>query len=246
MQRAALLASLGSPLLLREIGLMFGPQCRPLKKYAPWRTMSRQKSETSTLEGKRNAQIEGLSAQVWGCEVEEVARELKVDPVQGLGVEEARWRLEAYGPNQLREIKSRSVGSILIDQVDDLVIIFLIVTAVISVLLGFWIEGIAVAIVVLINGILGLVMDLRARQSMKALREMEEARSTVVREGIPTSIGAHELVPGDVVLLDEGDVINVDVRLVEANRLQVDEAALTGESLPVEKGIEALDADTPL
>ncbi|TXD37349.1 cation-transporting P-type ATPase [Lujinxingia vulgaris] len=182
----------------------------------------------------------------WSRDGDEVARAFEVEPERGLSGEEAQWRLEKYGPNQLREIKGRSIWSILVDQVDDLVIIFLIVTAVLSMVLGFWVEGVAVAIVVLINGVLGLAMDLRARRSMQALRELEEESSTVVREGRPVRVGAHELVPGDVVLLEEGDVINVDMRLVEASRLQVDEAALTGESLPVEKGGGALEAETPL
>ncbi|RVU41389.1 cation-transporting P-type ATPase [Lujinxingia sediminis] len=196
--------------------------------------------------GTNAAEAGVVLSRVWSREADEVARALEVDPTLGLSGEEAAGRLERYGPNQLREIKGRSIWSIVVDQVDDLVIIFLIVTAVVSMALGFWVEGVAVAIVVLINGVLGLAMDLRARRSMQALRQLEEAWSTVVREGRPLRVGAHEVVPGDVVLLDEGDVITVDVRLVEANRVQVDEAALTGESLPVEKGVEALAASTEL
>ncbi|RDV36571.1 cation-transporting P-type ATPase [Bradymonadaceae bacterium TMQ3] len=196
--------------------------------------------------GTNAAEAGVVLSRVWSREADEVARALEVDPKLGLSGEEAAGRLERYGPNQLREIKGRSIWSIVVDQVDDLVIIFLIVTAVVSMALGFWVEGVAVAIVVLINGVLGLAMDLRARRSMQALRQLEEAWSTVVREGRPLRVGAHEVVPGDVVLLDEGDVITVDVRLVEANRVQVDEAALTGESLPVEKGVEALAASTEL
>ena len=208
--------------------------------------MERAREEESTRLGTGAAEAGGVLARAWSGEVDEVAGALEVDPELGLSCEEAKKRLAEYGPNQLREIKGRSIWSILVDQVDDLVILFLIVTALVSMVLGFWVEGVAVAIVVVINGTLGMAMDLRARRSMRALREMEEASSTVVREGRSLRVGAHELVPGDVVQVDEGEVIHVDVRLVEANRLQVDEAALTGESLPVEKRVEAVGQETTL
>ena len=182
----------------------------------------------------------------WAHTAADVTDALGIDADLGLSDSEAEQRREQYGPNRLREIRPPSVWKIFVDQIDDLVIAFLVVTAAVALVLGYWIEGIAVGFVVLVTTTVGMVMELRARRSMQALLEMGQVSSTVLREGRIRSIPADTIVPGDVVLLDEGDVISADLRLLETSRLQVSEAALTGESLPTGKDRAPVAAETVL
>lgn len=194
----------------------------------------------------KTSSLQSLPHNPWAEPTDNLSKFLDVSFDAGLSAEQVRRRLQHFGPNELREIKGRSLWQIALDQIDDMVIIFLIVTAGISFLLGYWVEGIAVTIVVLINGILGLFMEMRAQKSMEALRAMGQVMATVRRDGQTQSVPAAQVVPGDVLLLEEGDVLSVDLRLFEANRLQADESALTGESLPVDKSTTELEPDAPL
>ncbi|MFB6098323.1 MAG: HAD-IC family P-type ATPase, partial [Salinibacter sp.] len=164
----------------------------------------------------------------------------------GLGTEEAQRRLDETGPNRLREIEHRSVLEILWEQLKSLVVLLLVAAMGVSFLFGQTIEGIAIAVVLALNTAIGFFTEWRAVRSMEALQELGEVTARVRRNGDEHSIPAEAVVPGDVVLLDSGDIIPADLRLLDVNRLQVDESALTGESVPVPKNTASLAADTPL
>ncbi len=191
-------------------------------------------------------ETEGRIDQPWAKEIEVVAAGLAGNLQDGLSEEEATRRLERSGPNLLRQVRPQSAWKIFIGQIDDLVIIFLLVTAVVALALGYRIEGIAVGFVVLVTTVVGMTMELRARRSMQALREISQVEVRVMRDGQPHQVSAEKLVPGDLVLVEEGDVVSADLRLVEVSRLQVSEAALTGESLPVEKESVTIEGDSIL
>lgn len=164
----------------------------------------------------------------------------------GLSSDEARRRLERYGPNTLRPPKPISAWRILIAQLRSVVVLLLLAAAAIALFLGDPLDAAAIGAVLVINTALGFFTELRARQAMLALLQLEVARATVVRDGRTAEVDARELVPGDVVVLEAGQSVPADGRLLSATELRVDEAALTGESLPVQKSVEPLPADTPL
>jgi Ca2+-transporting ATPase len=175
---------------------------------------------------------------------EEVVTELESDPRWGLSTEEARARLERYGPNELEAEKPVPAWRRFLAQFRDTLVILLLVATAISV--GLWAyeqdsalpyEGIAIFAIVLFNGALGYVQESRAERAVAALRAMSAAEAGVVREGERQSLPAAELVPGDIILIEEGDTIPADARLIETTALQTSEASLTGESLPVSKDV---------
>jgi Ca2+-transporting ATPase len=166
---------------------------------------------------------------------------------EGLGGDDAGKRLEKHGPNELQEKGIRSPWAILLEQFAQTMVIILIVAAIISAFLGDWLEAGAILAIVILFATLGFVQDYRADRAMAALREMAVPEVRVRRGGEDRRISSKELVPGDVVYLEAGNVVPADLRLIEANDLRIDEAALTGESEPVEKSIERLEeADSPL
>jgi len=167
-------------------------------------------------------------------------------PADGLSPLEAVRRLSACGPNALRAVEPVSIWRILIDQMRSLVVLLLVAAAVVSLLFGDVIEAGAIAVVLLLNTVIGFGMEWRAVRSMEALREFDRVDATVRRGGRVQSVAATELVPGDIVLLNEGDMVSADLRLSEASRLRVDESALTGESVPVDKQETPVSPDAPL
>ncbi|WP_200244516.1 cation-translocating P-type ATPase [Lamprobacter modestohalophilus] len=164
------------------------------------------------------------------------------DADHGLSEAEVRKRREQYGRNALRQTRSRPAWRILIDQLASIVVLLLLAASGAALLFGQVIEAIAIGAAILVNTIIGFVMELRATRAMEALQRMGKTQTRVLREGHSREISADELVPGDIVLLDAGDLVPADLRLLEANRLQCDEAALTGESVPVDKRTEAIDS----
>ena len=164
----------------------------------------------------------------------------------GLMSEEAERRLDELGPNRLREIEHRSVAAILWEQFKSLVVLLLVVAMGVSLIFGQTIEALAIAVVLAINTAIGFFTEWRAVRSMEALQEFGQVSARVLRDGEEQTIPADEVVPGDVVLLGGGDLIPADLRIIEADRLQVDESALTGESVPVAKEAEPVSAETPL
>jgi P-type Ca2+ transporter type 2C len=158
----------------------------------------------------------------------------------GLDSEEARRRLAHYGPNELIEKKRKPLWVMFLDQFRDFMILVLIAAAIVAGVIGDASDTIAIAVIVLLNAVLGFVQEYRAEKAMAALKKMAAPSATVIRKGHPESIPAEYLVPGDLLILEAGSVVAADLRLIEAIRLKIDEAALTGESVPVEKDTEIL------
>jgi Ca2+-transporting ATPase len=158
----------------------------------------------------------------------------------GLDAAEAARRLAAHGPNELAEKRPRTVAAMVLEQFKDFMIVVLIGAAVLSGVLGEAADTIAIVVIVLLNAALGVVQEYRAEKAMAALKKLAAAHATVVRGGAPGMVAAAELVPGDVVQLEAGNIVPADLRLTEAAKLRVEEAALTGESVPVEKRTAAL------
>ncbi|MBM4145845.1 MAG: cation-translocating P-type ATPase [Nitrospira sp.] len=174
--------------------------------------------------------------------INEVIDELKSSS-QGISSEEALGRLKEYGPNELKEKKKKTSFMMFLDQFKDFMIIVLIAAAIISGFIGDITDTIAIIVIVMLNAVIGFVQEYRAEKAMAALKKMAASFATVIRSGVAANIPAAELVPGDIVSLEAGKIIPADMRLAESVRLKAEEAALTGESVPVEKHIEALHDD---
>ncbi len=163
---------------------------------------------------------------------------------QGLSAGQVRSRLAAYGPNVLAEGRRRSPWRLFVDQFTDFMILVLLVAAVISGLLGEATDTIAIIAIVMLNAVIGFAQEYRAERAMEALKAMAAPHATVLRDGDIGTVPTAELVPGDIVLLEAGAIVPADLRLFESARLRVDEAALTGESVPVDKIVDCIEGDT--
>ena len=161
----------------------------------------------------------------------------------GLGQIEVGERAAKYGPNEIKSAHRISAWEILIEQFKNVLILILLGATVISLFLGHGVESIVIAVIVLFAVLLGFIQEYRAERAIEALRQMAAPTATVIRDGQEMKIPARDLVPGDVVILHTGDRIPADGRLIESVNLQVEEAALTGESVPVEKHTQALQTD---
>jgi len=177
---------------------------------------------------------------------EEVALGLDTDPERGLSDAEAEARLVRFGPNQLPRARRPAFAAIALRQFADPLVGLLIGAALVSFLMGERIEALAIAAIVFLNAVLGFVQDARAESAVLALREVLVQQATVIRAGRDREIGVEQLVPGDLVVLREGERVPADARLVSAAALVVDESTLTGESVPVDKAIDPVAAVTPL
>src|SRR5690625_4967409 len=177
---------------------------------------------------------------------EDVLNELGTDAEKGLSREEASVRLEEYGHNKLKEHQQKSLFQIFLDQIANPVVYLLTAAAILAFTFGDILEGIAIIVVLVLNTIIGFWMEFQARESMSALQEMDKVTASVIRGGEQQSIDAEQLVPGDIIYLESGNLVPADGRIVELTQLSIDEAALTGESVPVTKKTEPADPDTPL
>ncbi len=182
----------------------------------------------------------------WALDTNEVLKALEVDSESGLSAEKVAKRQQKYGPNQLRKHKKRSILGILIDQLKSIIIVLLVAAALFAFWLGEYVDGWAIIAVISINTGIGFFTELRAVRSMEALFKLGKVSTRVRRAGKIIKIDAEELVPGDVVVIEGGDIITADLRILQQSKLQADESALTGESLPVSKQAEAISADTVL
>jgi P-type Ca2+ transporter type 2C len=178
--------------------------------------------------------------------VEEVFQTLNTNTETGLSSAESENRLKEFGPNSYQRQKQKSIGSMILQQFRSPIVYLLLAGAGVSLYFQDYIEAIAIMVVILINALIGFFMELQARNSMNALREMDVIRSKVIRDGKVQEIPSEKLTPGDVVILEAGDVVPADGRLIELNKLQCDESSLTGESLPTEKNTAKLDRETSL
>ncbi len=182
----------------------------------------------------------------WSDAASRIMTELSVDPAQGLDSRDVADRRRVYGANTLRAAKPRHLLAIAADQFRSFVILLLAAAGVLAILFSEHAEGLAIFAVIAINGTIGFVTEWRATRSMEALKELGRVDTVVMRNGVVQQLPADQLVPGDIVIFDGGDIVTADVRLIDAAKLQADESTLTGESLPVAKDTEPLDRETPV
>jgi Ca2+-transporting ATPase len=180
-------------------------------------------------------------------EFESILQALGSDARHGLSVEEARQRLEQYGPNELEERGGKHPLTILWEQFTSTMVLILIAAAVISAFLGKPLETVAISAIVLLFALLGFVQEYRAERAIAALKQLAVPMVRVIRGGSSEQHSARELVPGDIVVLEAGSAVPADLRLIESSNLMIQEAALTGESEAVDKKVAALaKANLPL
>ena len=176
---------------------------------------------------------------------EEILQKLGVT-ANGLSSAEAKKRQEQYGPNKLKDAEKKTLLRRFLDQLKDPMLIILLIAAAVSALTGMlsgepeWAEVIIILVVVLLNAILGVVQESKAEAAIEALQTMTAATCKVIRDGKQISVHSDELVPGDIVVLEAGDAVPADGRIIECASLKIEEAALTGESVPVNKMVDML------
>ena len=176
---------------------------------------------------------------------EEILQKLGVT-ANGLSSAEAKKRQEQYGPNKLKDAEKKTLLRRFLDQLKDPMLIILLIAAAVSALTGMlsgepeWAEVIIILVVVLLNAILGVVQESKAEAAIEALQTMTAATCKVIRDGKQISVHSDELVPGDIVVLEAGDAVPADDRIIECASLKIEEAALTGESVPVNKMVDML------
>lgn len=168
-------------------------------------------------------------------EIDSFVQELSVDPIRGLTDKEAEERRLNVGPNELAETAAKTVWMMFFDQFKDFLVLLLLAAAVVSAFVGEVTDAIVILLVVGINAVLGVVQEFRAEKSLSALKKLASPQAKVIRAGHVVSLPARELVPGDLVILEAGDFVPADLRLIETANLKINEAALTGESVPVDK-----------
>jgi magnesium-transporting ATPase (P-type) len=165
---------------------------------------------------------------------------------EGLSQQEAERRLSEHGPNRLPEAASRGPLIRLLAQFNSLLIYVLLAAAVLAALIGHYIDALVILAVVIVNAVIGFIQEGRAEQALDAIRTMIDPRASVLRGGQRETVPAEEIVPGDLVILEAGDRVPADLRLIRARNLRIDEAILTGESVAVEKALDPVDAGAGL
>jgi len=173
--------------------------------------------------------------------IEKIISLLQADQQNGLAEADIESRIKKYGLNQYQEQKQKSVFLILVEQFKSPIVALLVVAAALSFFFQHWLEGFSIIGVIFITSAVGFFMELQARKSMNALKQMDVSLSKVWRSSTVKEIPSERIVPGDVVMLEPGDVVAADGRILELNQLEVDESALTGESMPVTKQVEILE-----
>lgn len=178
---------------------------------------------------------------------QEVSKKLKTNPQTGLAEKDVTKRLTTYGPNRWAEEKRTSPVVMFLSQFTDPITLILVGALLVSgLILSEWIDAAAIGVILVLNAVLGFVQQYRADRALAALKKLTSSHSRVVRDGRIIEIDTQNLVPGDVVLLSAGDKIPADGRLTDAKHILIDESSLTGESVAVDKQVEALESDTRL
>ena len=165
----------------------------------------------------------------------EILEKIGSDPKKGLSSNEASSRLEKYGPNKIESSNKKSLSKKILEQILDPMVILLILASIVSMFTGDKIEAIIIIAIVVINAIMSIYQEGQAEDSVAALQKMSSPEATVIRDGKRGKVKAEDLVPGDIVVLETGDIIPADIRLLDSRNLQIDESSLTGESVAVEK-----------
>jgi P-type Ca2+ transporter type 2C len=203
-------------------------------------------AQTAACEMKLGQKIETVPHSPHGLPAAEVLARLGVSVAAGLAEPEARRRHESHGPNTIVSRRKVSAFAVLLHQFRSPVVYLLAGAAGLALYFGEWQEASAIAAVLALNGLIGFVTEIRAARSIEALRALGSRSARVRRDGHTRLIPAEQLVPGDVVLLEGGDSVSADMRLVEASNLAADESTLTGESMPVDKSVAPVAADARL
>lgn len=179
---------------------------------------------------------------------EEVLKALSVDPEKGLTSTEAKERLEQYGENKLKGKPKKSMISLFLAQMKDMLIYVLLGASVITIVIGEYVDAVIILFVVVLNATIGVFQEFKAEKAIEALQKMTTPRALVRRDGEVKEINSEEIVPGDIIVLDAGRFIPADIRLIESANLQIEESALTGESVPTEKKANEIftDPKTPI
>lgn len=161
----------------------------------------------------------------------------------GISEQESLNRLQKFGPNQLEEKKKKPVWLLFFSQFKDFMILILAAAALISGLVGDLTDTIIILVIIVLNAVLGFIQEYRAEKAMESLKKLTQTQSKVIRDGKSMSIPSQQLVTGDVVVLEAGNMVPADIRLTEVFSLQIDESSLTGESVPVTKQTEPIPQD---
>jgi Ca2+-transporting ATPase len=178
--------------------------------------------------------------------LQEAVAELDSDLKEGLDPADAQERLQRFGPNALHEEEGLRIPKLILDQFRDAFVIMLIVAAVLSYVVGEPLDALMIAIIVLLSATIGFIQEYRSEKALEAMRKLTAPTANVLRGGQRVQIPSREVVPGDVVLLEAGDRIPADGRLIEEVSLKMDEAPLTGESTPVDKSLDVLEQEIPV
>jgi Ca2+-transporting ATPase len=185
-------------------------------------------------------------AGAYSVEAHSVAHSLRVNPIVGLSNSEVSQRRSRYGPNSIQSIRARSAWHLLVDQFASIVVALLGVAALVAWATADIIEALAILVVLVINALVGFLTEWQAGRALDALRKQTHMITRVRRDGFELTVDAEDLVPGDIVILNAGDRVPADCRLIECYRLQTEESALTGESTPVDKTVASALREAPL
>lgn len=179
---------------------------------------------------------------------DEVLKEFGVNPAVGLSEAEAKVRLEKYGMNKLKGKEKKSIISLFLSQLKDMLIYVLLAAAIITLIIGEIADSVIILLVIILNAVIGVIQEYKAEKAVEALQKMTTPRSVVRRDGVIKEVNSEEVVPGDIIILDAGRFVPADLRLIESANLQIEESALTGESVPSSKNANSIfeDPKTPV
>lgn len=180
--------------------------------------------------------------------IQQVLKEVNVDSMSGLSQEEAKIRLDKFGRNQLITKKKKNIFQLFVDQLQEWLIYILMAAVVITLFMGEYIDATIIILVIITNAVLGVIQEVKAGKAIEALQKMTYPKALVRRNGEVIEINSHEVVPGDILILDAGRFISADIRLIESANLQIEESALTGESVSADKEAAQIHSEpkTPL